>query len=561
MKKRISVMLTTCAFVSTMFVLSTGANADTTEVSLTAETFPDENLLSVAKSYDSDGSDSLNSDEISGITELKFSGEETINDTTGIENFTELQKISISDSSITELDLSSNAKLTEVALVKNSELTSIKLDEEVTVFTVVASSKVEKLDLSGYSKLEKFYMASMSPEINFGEKSTIKQMVLANNTYEDIDLSRFPELFSLGLNKTEIQKLDLSAAPKLVAAEIDFSPVESIVLNENLSSLGLIGTKLEKLDISKCNLLLDIHSECPVQEITDAPVFEPYTEEELGKVTCKFWGDNNGLVLRTDIENIITVSGTEGFVSRMYAYVMDREGETDGVKYWTEQLTSQKKNGGEVALDFFASPEFVAKELDDEAYLKILYRVFFDREPDEEGLNFWKEKLANKEYDRTAVAKGFIYSKEWNELCDQFGIQSGGVIVEAPAPKPWAEPEQTDKDPVMAFVERLYNTAMNRPSDAEGKSYWATKLGKKELTGEEVGLFFFVSPEMKSFKLSDTDYIVRLYHTFLNRDPDDKGMKYWTEYLKTHSREDLVKGFTRSEEFINKCIDAGIVAF
>ena len=62
MKKRISVMLTTCAFVSTMFVFSAGTYADTTEVSLTDEVFPDENLLSVAKSYDSDGNDSLSTE-------------------------------------------------------------------------------------------------------------------------------------------------------------------------------------------------------------------------------------------------------------------------------------------------------------------------------------------------------------------------------------------------------------------------------------------------------------------------------------------------------------------
>lgn len=563
MKKRISVMLTTCAFVSTMFVFSAGTYADTTEVSLTDEVFPDENLLSVAKSYDSDGNDSLSTEEISSITELEFKGDTTINDLKGLENFTELKKLSISDSALTEVDLSLNTNLAEVSLIKNSELTSIKLDEGVTLFTVVASPKVEKLDLKDYKDLELLYCSTMSPEIDFGEKSPIKRMALANNDYKELDLSIFPELISLGLNKTEVTSIDLSAAPKLVAAEIDFNPIESITLNDNLTSFGFIGSKLTRIDISRCSTLVDIVSESPVNEISDSPVFEPYTGEEIGRANCKYWGDLKGPVFMTDIEDVVTVSGTEGFVARMYKFVLDREGDTDGVKYWTEQLSSLSKTGGEVALDFFESPEFKAKELEDEDYLKLLYKVFFNREPDDDGLAFWKEKLANKEYDRLSVAKGFIYSREWNDLCKDFGIKSGGEITPDPDPVVENKPQfvVTDKEPVNAFVERLYNTAMNRVSDPEGKAYWSEKLSKKELTAEEVAAYFFSCPEMKNYKLSDEAYITRIYHTFLNREPDAKGKTYWTEYLKTHSRSELTLGFTRSEEFVNKCIECGIIAF
>ena len=110
-----------------------------------------------------------------------------------------------------------------------------------------------------------------------------------------------------------------------------------------------------------------------------------------------------------------------------------------------------------------------------------------------------------------------------------------------------------------AFVERMYTTAMNRDYDVNGREYWASKLANFEVTGEEVGASFFLSDEMTGYNLSNKEFINRLYKTFMDREADDDGLSYWLEFIKTHTRADVVYGFTRSPEFNERCIQARIL--
>ena len=67
---------------------------------------------------------------------------------------------------------------------------------------------------------------------------------------------------------------------------------------------------------------------------------------------------------------------------------------------------------------------------------------------------------------------------------------------------------------------------------------------------------------MENYKLDNGEYLDRLYKTFMDREPDDEGKAYWSELLKSGTpRTDVVLGFTRSPEFIDKCIEARILPF
>ena len=152
------------------------------------------------------------------------------------------------------------------------------------------------------------------------------------------------------------------------------------------------------------------------------------------------------------------------------------------------------------------------------------------------------------------VANGFIYSQEWADTCAEYGIRSGGTL------KPQVDIEPTDL--TYAFVERMYTTAFKRSSDVDGCNYWAEKLANYEMTGESVGAFFFLSDEMDSYGLSDEEFVTRLYKTFMNRDPETEGYNYWVGVLRSGaSRSSVVYGFTRSQEFVDKCIEARIVPY
>lgn len=259
-------------------------------------------------------------------------------------------------------------------------------------------------------------------------------------------------------------------------------------------------------------------------------------------------------ITEIDVQNDESLWPMRDFVGRLYSCVLDRQPEIDGTLYWMNQLYSFRQSGAEVAEGFIFSEEFKARNTNDTEFLTILYKTFFNREPDDEGMKFWKSKMFWYTT-REEVAQGFIYSQEWADTCAEYGIRSGGDI------KPTIELKPTEL--TNAFVERMYTTALKRDFDAEGRDYWAVKLANFDETGESVGVSFFLSKEMRNSKLSDEEFINRLYLTFMDREADEEGIDYWKSFLKKkgNTRSDVVYGFTRSPEFEAKCIEARILPY
>ena len=241
------------------------------------------------------------------------------------------------------------------------------------------------------------------------------------------------------------------------------------------------------------------------------------------------------------------------FVKRIYIYVLDREPEEEGAAFWSDELWSFRRSGAEVGLQFIFSDEFVGRGLSDADYVTVLYNTFFGREPEEEGFEFWTSALADGTLDRMGVANGFVYSQEWADTCASYGIRSGGLTPSV---------DILPSDATYAFVERMYTTALGRESEASGRDFWAAELSNFRYTGEQVGLMFFLSEEMQGFGLSDEEFVIRLYKTFMDREPEEGGFNFWVGYLADGgSRESAALGFTRSEEFVNKCIEARILPY
>lgn len=242
------------------------------------------------------------------------------------------------------------------------------------------------------------------------------------------------------------------------------------------------------------------------------------------------------------------------FVERIYIYVLDREPEEEGAAFWSEELYAFRRTGAEVAQGFIFSEEFASRNTSDTEFVTILYKTFFGRDPEEDGLNFWLAQLSSGTMDRVAVANGFIYSQEWAETCASYGIRSGGDL----KPKGAIAPTEL----TYAFVERMYTTAMGRSYDEEGRQYWASELANFNITGEACGASFFLSAEMEGYKLSDKEFLGRLYATFMNREADSEGEAYWLSQMSAGvPRADVVFGFTRSPEFTEKCVEARILPY
>lgn len=113
----------------------------------------------------------------------------------------------------------------------------------------------------------------------------------------------------------------------------------------------------------------------------------------------------------------------KGFVRRFYKLVLDREPEVIGLDDWSSQLSLGTRAGGEIAIGFFSSQEFLNRNTTDNEFVDIAYRAFFDREADEEGKNGWLDLLSTGT-SRIEVVEGFIGSQEFIALAASFGIEA-----------------------------------------------------------------------------------------------------------------------------------------
>lgn len=101
---------------------------------------------------------------------------------------------------------------------------------------------------------------------------------------------------------------------------------------------------------------------------------------------------------------------------------------------------------------------------------------------------------------------------------------------------------------------RLYTKMLGRSYEADGIEYWCKAYLTKEKTIEDIATDGFLhSQEFKNLGLSNEEYVTRMYQTFLGRQPDEAGYKDWVHQLNagTKTRDDLVYGFTLSQEFAN----------
>ncbi len=187
-------------------------------------------------------------------------------------------------------------------------------------------------------------------------------------------------------------------------------------------------------------------------------------------------------------------------------------------------------------------------ENEDPSFVKIrefvarCYRLILNRDPDGSGLEDWVFQLKDRTKTASEIIYGFIYSTEFTGR--RLGMGSA--------------------------VEILYQTMLNRESDAAGKMNWLRVLlnggtytdvingfcGSGEFTGlcREYG----IEAGSVDTGTEDSDkvraFVRRCYRLILKRDADETGLKTWTLSLKlgTRTAAEIIHGFMYSEEYINR---------
>ena len=276
----------------------------------------------------------------------------------------------------------------------------------------------------------------------------------------------------------------------------------------------------------------------PTTEPTSAPVAQPTTSPEIDEPIT-------GPVVPAANYSI------GDFVERLYTVALGRPSDPEGKQDWIDAVTLRGQTGADLARGFLYSPEFLQKNVSNEEFVRVLYRTFFNRDADPDGLAGWVAVLDNGG-SKEGVIEGFINSTEWANLCLLYGVRSGGTGV----PNIEVEPNQQTID----FATRLYTTCLGRSADQNGLRAWARQLANQRDTGTGAARGFFFSNEFTGQNVSNDEYVNRLYRTFMGREADEAGFNAWVAQLNEGvSREEVFEGFAQSPEFTRICASYGII--
>ena len=110
------------------------------------------------------------------------------------------------------------------------------------------------------------------------------------------------------------------------------------------------------------------------------------------------------------------------FAERMYTVCLGRAADAGGLAHWSKGLYEQTITGKSIVNFFFLCNEIKSKNLSNREYVRRIYKVMLDREPDQGGWDFWTGRL-DIGASPTAVIAGFIDSREFTGICNDYGIK------------------------------------------------------------------------------------------------------------------------------------------
>ncbi|WP_298903612.1 T9SS type A sorting domain-containing protein [uncultured Psychroserpens sp.] len=237
---------------------------------------PDVNFKDYLLNYtdiDTNEDNEIQFTEAATVQNLFLSGR-AIADLTGIEAFTNLEKLFCQDNLLTSMDLSNNSNLEEL-YVFNNALTALDLGNNSSLTNLDCSfNQIESLDLSGnvalttiramYNHLSDINLTNLTSltdiEIYENQLTTLDlstntgllNVFASENLMSSIDVSNLPLLNALGLSNNQLSSLDLSSNPLLYILRCDGNQMTDInvSINSNLWSFSCANNAFTTLDLS-----------------------------------------------------------------------------------------------------------------------------------------------------------------------------------------------------------------------------------------------------------------------------------------------------------------------
>ena len=227
------------------------------------------------------------------------------------------------------------------------------------------------------------------------------------------------------------------------------------------------------------------------------------------------------------------------FVERCYNFILNRASEEAGLLGWCAAICSGQNGGSALVKNFIDSTEFRNRNLNHVQTVTVLYQTMLNRAPDD-AMDAWVAAMdVGMTTDR--IIWGFTGAVEFVNLCATYMMNPGSIDLA----------NYRDKNPgVTSFVARCYITCLGRQFDVGGLESWCRNVLTGKVTLENLARGFFFSKEFIDLKVSDLDYVNRLYVTLLGHEGDPAGIAAWVAALNVkNGREKVFNGFIKSEEF------------
>ena len=148
---------------------------------------------------------------------------------------------------------------------------------------------------------------------------------------------------------------------------------------------------------------------------------------------------------------------SEEFITQLYSSILGRQPDAEGMEYWKNKM-STGSTAADLVMGFFDSQEMKNRKLTNEQYLGYAYTAILGRNPEPDGKAYWLGEL-EAGVTRNCILAGFVESAEFTNLCNYFGIRKGSITNLLPADKNRGQTK---------FVVRLYRNIFNREADEWG---------------------------------------------------------------------------------------------
>ena len=235
MKKKWRLGLATAVIAGVFAMLPFGVRAEG-GVAIDEANFPNEKFRNYVSRFDTSGEGELSSDEIAAVKEIDV-GRRDIDDLTGVEIFTSLEKLACHNNQLTKLDVSQNTSLKELSCKANY---------------------LTELDVSKLTSLEKLYCyGNPLTKLDVRNNTMLVELVCYENQLTELDVSHNTSLTTLYCGHNQLTELDLSHNTSLEQLYSECNQLTRLDVSNfaSLAWLECFDNQLTELDISGCTAL------------------------------------------------------------------------------------------------------------------------------------------------------------------------------------------------------------------------------------------------------------------------------------------------------------------